>query len=302
MRIFFNRKPVEGPWGGGSKVLKSIVEECISRNHTVRFSNDPPEDKRFDILFCMDPRSECGLSYLDLVDKRRIEGSLIVQRIGDLGTHGKPDLTSLVRQTSSLSDVLIFPSEWSKNILKSRTSSRVIHNAPLDCFFNSNRLKKSPSEKLRIVTHHWSNNVMKGFDVYRELDKFCRNSNDFEFTFIGRCPQDVQLTNHIQPLDASGLVHELQRHHIYLTASKQEAGANHVLEAMAMGLPVLYHEDGGSINEYCEGRGSIYGNFEELKQILRDDRKVEGLLSSFESYSRNSTTMAKEYVDFLESL
>ena len=61
------------------------------------------------------------------------------------------------------------------------------------------------------------------------------------------------------------MAHELPKHDIYLTASEHEAGANHVLEAAACGLPILYHELGGSIPEYVAEFGTEYSDVESLK-------------------------------------
>ena len=59
---------------------------------------------------------------------------------------------------------------------------------------------------------------------------------------------------------------------IYLTASEEEAGANHVLESLACGLPIAYHENGGSIPEYCVLGGRGYSNFMGLLRTLRQIR------------------------------
>ena len=57
---------------------------------------------------------------------------------------------------------------------------------------------------------------------------------------------------------------------IYLTASEEEAGANHVLEAMACGLPVVYHNNGGSIPEYCKPCGIGFDNFDQMIKAIQD--------------------------------
>ena len=57
---------------------------------------------------------------------------------------------------------------------------------------------------------------------------------------------------------------ELPKYHIYLTASEEEAGANHVLEAAAAGLPIIYRNTGGSIVDYCHSMGEVYSSFDEL--------------------------------------
>lgn len=135
--------------------------------------------------------------------------------------------------------------------------------------------------------------------MYQKLNEFCRKNERFIFTYIGRAPSDVQFDNHLPPLDVDGLLQEMPKHDLYVTASVEEAGANHVLEAMAIGLPILYQDDGGSINEYCRGRGVSYHSFGELKNLL--EKKLDVLLKIPVEYSRTSEDMAKEYVDMLEN-
>jgi hypothetical protein len=40
MKIYFNRRPVSGPWGGGSKILSKIVTEARRRSHSVFFEEE----------------------------------------------------------------------------------------------------------------------------------------------------------------------------------------------------------------------------------------------------------------------
>jgi hypothetical protein len=304
MKVYFNRRPVQGPWGGGSKVLCAIIDECKRRQHEVFFEEQIFVEKDLDILFCMDPRPNSLVSYDDLVYARNSNArSKIIQRVGDLGTHGKPDLFDLVKKTSNVSDLLIFPSRWAMESLPTLNQNRrVISNAPLPEFVKK-RKSRDEEGTIRIVSHHWSNNSMKGFEVYELLDRYCLTSGErYTFTFIGRKPEVVHLANHVPPQDVSGLVEELPRHHIYVTASRQEAGANHVLEAMGLGLPVLYNRDGGSINEYCKDFGMSYGTFEELIWTLENKQKDLLDFYATKSYTRTSIDMAVDYVNLFESL
>ena len=303
MKLYFNRTPIFGPWGGGSKILSSIVEECLSRNHDIFFDEDIRKNIGFDILFCMDPRPTSSVTYVDLINHKKSYNSKIVQRIGDLGTHGKPELLDIVKKTSEISDFLIFPSEWAKNYLLSKNKNViVIENAPLTQFNIQKNLKKSYDGKITIVSHHWSDNHNKGFDIYKKLDDYCRSSNKFEFIYIGRKPNNITFKNELPPQGVEGLVSELPKHHVYVTASKLEAGANHVLEALACNLPVLYHSHGGSINEYCKNYGIEYNNPEDL--IHKLENSIETVKSIYHSmnYTRNSSMLAKEYVDLFERL
>ena len=76
----------------------------------------------------------------------------------------------------------------------------------------------------------------------------------------------------------------LPKQDIYITASLEEAGANHVLEAMASGLPVVYHEDGGSIVDYCKSRGEAYRTFEQLV------KKLEKISTNYPQYKKSVLT------------
>ena len=302
MKIFFNRRPIPGPWGGGSKVLSSIIHESSRRGHDVTFDLD-----ECDVIFCIDPRENGEYGYNKLLThKIKHPSTLLVQRVGDLGTHGKPELFRLVTETSKKSDLLVFPSEWARQQLNSKTVSKVIQNAPLPDFFRKRANKFEIDKKIKIVSHHWSDNPMKGFDTYMHLSSMCNSVHaKFDFTYIGRTPQTedyVNMRNKIPPLDVPGLVDELPKHNVYVTASKLEAGANHVLEAMAIGLPVIYHVEGGSINEYCKDFGLSYSTNEELIDIFTN--RTEEILSLYDRnpYSRTSIDMAKDYVDMLEEL
>lgn len=302
MKIYFNRRPTPGPWGGGSKVLFAIIDECLLRNHEVYFEEDIHKPIDFDILFCIDPRPSQCVNYEQLLNRRlKSPTTKLVQRIGDLGTHGKPELFAFLKEITKFPDALVFPSQWAKDYLNPPNEKCVIiKNAPLKQFLVS-RKNKTFSKKLEVVSHHWSNNSLKGFDTYQKLDEYCKNTNKANFTFIGRKPDDVFLSNYIPPQDVDGLVSFLPKHDVYITASKQEAGANHVLEALALGLPVLYHKDGGSINEYCKDFGIEYSDFGELIDIIENKTEELQAIANRMTYQRSSKDMAREYVDLFEA-
>ena len=302
MKILFNRRPVFGPWGGGAKVLASIIEECENRNYQIFFDTDIKSVKDIDILFCMDPRQNEFLSFNDLIDYKQKFGSKIVQRVGDLGTHGKPELLDLVRRSSDYSDCIVFPSKWAKDHANIRNSNQiVVQNAPLKDFIKSTN-KYFDKNSIKFVTHHWSDNVMKGFDTYDILNKFCDLNPEYSFTFIGRKPESCLIKNYIEPQNTSELVDTIPKYDIYITASKKEAGANHVLEAIALGLPVLYHEDGGSIVEYCQDYGIGYKNNEELLKLIQDKNILEKIVKDKKTYVRSSEDMARDYIDIFEAI
>jgi glycosyltransferase involved in cell wall biosynthesis len=254
----------------------------------------------------MDPRPNQNSNFNDLLRKKKQENIKIIQRVGDLGTHGKPELLELVRNTAKEADHVIFPSNWAKSEARIKNENiAVIQNAPLPIFVEHRKvtnIKITEKYPVNLITHHWSDNFMKGFDSYEVINDFCANDARYTFTFMGRKPEHIKLNNHIPPQDAVGISKILPKYDVYVTASKKEAGANHVLEAIALGLPVLYHKDGGSINEYCEKYGLMYENNSDLINILKDVETLQKITSNIPSYSRTTDHMALDYVDLIEKL
>jgi len=288
LKIYFNREVVTGPWGGGNKILSGIVSKVAKEGHEIVFNLC----ENIDVMFCMDPRPNGkGVHYGHLAEYKRAFGAKIVQRVGDVGTHGKPDLTSLVRRTVKISDHVIFPSLYAKEMsLYTGEDYSIIYNRPDDIF----RAKTHPDDKIgtpiSIVTHHWSTNPKKGFDTYLSIaDSLPEN---FKFTYIGRTPPGFRHNRIkiINPLSGQDLAEALSMHDIYVTASQEEAGANHVLEAMACGIPVLYMENGGSIPEYVAERGV------EFNSVTNFMDKMNDILSSYSTYRSN----CKKYTCRLE--
>lgn len=308
MKIYFNRQPVTGPWGGGNKTLTAITDKMIQLGHQVAY--DLEED--IDVIFCFDPRpNNKGVWYQDFINyKSKNNNCKIIQRVGDIGTHGKPDLTKLVTQTSQISDFLIFPSDWARQAIEfNKKNYDIILNKPLEEFYKNRIESYEILEKVKIVTHHWSTNPMKGFHIYKALgdkiiDGLKINGLECEFTYIGRYPEENRSNGIkiIEPIDTLSLSEELPEHHIYLTASLGEAGANHVLEAMAAGLPVVYHQMGGSIPEYCAGYGLEYGN--NLDELMSALAQITKNYKHFKrkKYTSKMSDSIDEYCSIIESV
>tara|TARA_Y100000034_G_scaffold40406_2_gene49819 strand:+ start:1004 stop:1906 length:903 start_codon:yes stop_codon:yes gene_type:complete len=290
-KVFINRRPVTGPWGGGNKFVSGLHDYLKKHNYIVSGSLDDDVD----IIFCFDPRpGPHGLWYGDFLHHKRKFGSRIIQRVGDIGTHGKPDLTKLVSESINFSDFVIFPSAWAKNmIMYDKDNCAIIENGPHSIFYN-NRNTVSKPRSISLITHHWSTNPKKGFDTYKFIDEV----TDFNFTFIGRLPDKFSFKNstYIPPQPPEEISKLLFHGGIYLTASLEEAGANHVLEAMAAGLPIVYHEKGGSIPEYCIGFGRSFNDsgslIESINHVFNEYNTYRQRLTS---YTRTIDDTINEY-------
>ena len=294
MIIYINRQPKSGPWGGGAKTVNKLAELLLSKGHTVVYQLS----KGIDVIFCFDPRPNSFGEHIDhlYAYKRSFPRTKIIQRVGDVGTHGKPELTHMVKQCLTRSDYFIFPSEWSKRWINYQGSNcAVVDNAPMQIFYQNRNSNLELGKEIKVVTHHWSTNPKKGFDIYEKFDQWCEGKN-ISFHYIGQVPPGVQFKNYTKPISAEALSEELPKHDIYLTASEEEAGANHVLEALAAGLPVVYRENGGSIENYCNYYGENYSNFDDMiEKINKVTQNYKTLKNQVLQYTITNDFVVEEY-------
>ncbi|MFC1545024.1 hypothetical protein ACFL4X_02560, partial [Gemmatimonadota bacterium] len=182
----------------------------------------------------------------------------------------------------------------------------VIHTgADGEIFYPLGRAETHPGEPLKIVTHHWSDNVLKGFDIYERLDRLlgrAEYSKTLEFTLIGNWPLGVEFQNSrlLPPMSGADLAAELKRHHFYLTGARCEPAGNHYIEAMSCGLPVLFLESGSSA-EYCSEYGGVgydLADFEDKLKMMVD--RVEERREKVLNYRYSARSMADSYWEMIQ--
>ena len=220
MKVFFNRVPRSEPYGGGNQFLAAMVNVLKSRGHDVVFHliND------LDVIFIMDPRpGDIGYSIDHVIEyKKHFSNVKIVHRINECDQRKQTDyMDSLLIKSASHADEVIFISCWLQEYFNKRgliKDSHIIYNGcDTSIFTPSVRTLSSPPS---IVTHHWSDNWLKGFDIYTEIDKYLSSKTEppFTFTYIGRYWNGYKpvATNHIAPLHGLDLALELKKHDIYI--------------------------------------------------------------------------------------
>lgn len=268
MKILINRKPVIGPWGGGNLFVKSFVEEMTNLGHKIVYSFE----QDIDIIFVQDPRyDELGISINEIVGYKQNyrPQTKIIQRINECDARkGTNDVDSLLRECSKHIDHTIFVSNWMKDYHKSRgwncNNTSVLLNGVDDYYSPQNKINNG---KINIVTHHWSNNYMKGFDVYDLIDKEVSRRDDITFTYIGRERGTFKNTSVISPLYGEDLAKELGRYDFYVSASKFDPGPNHILESISCQIPTYAHVDGGGAVEFV-GQDHTYSSWDDLIDII----------------------------------
>lgn len=302
MKVFFNRKIIDGPWGGGNLFVSAMTDYFRKIGYTVCF--DFEDD--IDIIFMVDPRDVDrveGYSVDDIIEYgSAFPNTEIIHRINECDQRKGTDfMDSLLMEANRIADHTIFISRWLADYFVEKGFDReydVVYNGcNLSHFYPKTLCDRKEDSPIKLVTHHWSDNWMKGFDLYNALDKLGRD--DIEFTYVGRYNSDYQPKNTriVSPLNGEHLGKELRKHDVYVTASRFEPCGMHHIEGSASGLPVLYHRDGGGINELCKNHGIEFYDMDSFLEGLYE------IMANYDNYVQkidyrylSSDRMCKEYI------
>jgi hypothetical protein len=278
MRILLNRKPVNGPWGGGNKFVISFCDFFRIRGHEVvhQFDNN------IDAIFIQDPRynEDVPISINEAIAYKNFKSDVkIIQRINECDARKNTDnMDSLLLECSKYIDKTVFVSNWMQSYFKDKgwhcSDNYVLINGVDKNHFYHDSKNKINNGKINIVTHHWSNHPMKGFDIYEKLDNLCSTTPNVTFTYIGRERGTFKNTKVIPPLFGESLGKELQKYDVYVSASRFDPGPNHIIESIACEIPTYSYKDGGGACEFV-GESHIYESWESLKQLIIENNLVK---------------------------
>jgi glycosyltransferase involved in cell wall biosynthesis len=282
LKIFFNRITRKEAYGGGSHFVTAMVHFLRKKGHKVFFHFHDQESKKIindiDLIFLIDPRpGDHGYSINHALSyKKNVNPNVkVMHRVNECDARKDTNfMDDILIETAKHTDKTIFISQWLKDyfverkFLNAKNSSVIYNGCNTNYFFP--KKNKSKNQKIKIVTHHWSDNWLKGFDLYKFIDEEIVD-HDFEFTYIGRYNNQYlpKNTNLIAPLWGPKLGEELRKHDIYVTASRFEPCGMHHIEGAASGMPVVYHKDCGGINELCNQHGEVYNSFKDFKKKLK---------------------------------
>jgi len=269
MKILLNRKPIEGPWGGGNLVVKALSEMLSQYGFEVvyQFSDN------IDIIFMMDPRpSDLRISINEIIAYKKHNPAVkIVHRVNECDARkGTDGIDGLLRECSSYTDMTIFVSNWMMKYhldkgWNCQNHDVVINGVDHDHFRPGEKIKNG---KINIVTHHWSNNMMKGFDIYDMIDEFVGKNNGYTFTYVGRDQGNFRNTHTISPVFGEELGRILGTFDVYVSGSRFDPGPNHILESLACQIPTYVHAEGGGATEFA-GLNHTFDNASHLLDILQ---------------------------------
>jgi len=269
--VAFNMKPVKGPWGGSSTFVTQLSSYLQRRGYRIVFSLD----ESVDVAIIIDPRLDAAnrMFGIDEIAEMRARNPRlrVLHRVNECDQRKGTDfMDPLLEKASRVVDHTVFIAEWLREYHATRwydltRPNTVIYNGADPRFFHPvGSVKWNGNEPIRIVTHHWSDNLLKGFAEYELLDDAIARGEikGVELIIVGRWPSSINWKSAmtVAPLHGMRLAQELKKCHVYITASRWEPCGMHHVEGAQCGLPLLYHQDGGGIVE----AGQRYGlGFEE---------------------------------------
>ena len=299
-------------WGGGNQFAKSLVKALLDDGHEVTHNL---VDNNIDIILLTDPRSYVDgvtfgsleiIYYLMFKNKK----ALVIHRINECDERKNTShMNKLLKLSNYCADYTVFIASWLKNLdlyHKDKPSKVILNGGDKQIFNNYNKKIWNPSSPLKIVTHHWSPNKMKGFDVYKKLDdliSFPEWKKKIEFTYIGNLPKGFNFknANHINPIDGHELAMELSKHDLYISASINEPAGMHHIEGLLCGLPIIYR-DSGALPEYCKDFGISFKNDDFLPALKRIIKDYSRFKKNVVKYPHDSEKMTSEYLNLFLTL
>ncbi len=312
MNIAINCRALAGPWGGGNRFVASMVEALAAGGHQATHALAADTDA----VIIVDPRARnplvtftagAVLRHLAWRDPRMI----VVHRINECDERkGTTGMNFRLRVANYAADHTVFIASWLRDLAVWRRDGpdSVIHNGADARVFNSKGFTPWPGHgPMRFVTHHWGAHELKGFDVYRRLDRLLDDPQwraRLSFTYVGNLPATAGLRNVrlVAPLDGDALAAELRGHHAYLTASINEPGGAHHVEGAMCGLPLLYRRS-GALPEYCGPYGIGFDGPDDVEQALAQFiARYAALAAGMTGYPYTADLTTSRWIALLEEL
>jgi glycosyltransferase involved in cell wall biosynthesis len=290
--------------------LKQYLE---TRGYSVSFDLR----KKVDAIVLIDPRDDLQFKSFGMEEIRaykKINPKVkVLHRVNECDQRKDTKfMDELLKEASNVVDHTVFISRWlleyhsERWFSKDKSHSVIYNGADPTVFHPIGSAIYDHQESFRLVTHHWSDNWLKGFDEYHKIDQAISSGElkGVELWVVGRWPSEIKWENArlFAPTQGRKMADLLRSCHAYVTASRWEPCGMHHVEGAQCGLPLLYHKDGGGIVEAGERYGMGFG----------DDNMLSVINSFREGYSkyRNQVLddspcgdrMVMEYTNRIQSL
>lgn len=320
MNIYIHYEICNQPWGGINSFFKSL-REYITEYHSQDITL-VDSFKKCDI-FLMGAGSLGQGKLIDyqmirsLIEKRNNIFNKVLKNNFKL-VHRLDGLRSIYNnfydptddlqiRLAMLADNIIFQSDFSLDNFKrfgyKKNNYTIIYNGVNQRIFNSHNKKFYKDGKLKILSVNWSCNPRKGYKVIADFSE----NPQVESCFVGNWNNEIDKKNVkvIPPLQREELVKYYKEADIFLHAAENDPCPNVVLEAMSCGLPIIYHNSGGTreiASEYGIALPQEINNETINNTIVMVKKEynyyLEKLLQDKKNFSIN--TAAEKYLSYFK--
>jgi len=310
MKVSINSSFITGPYGGGMQIAFGL-KDFLTKNEVKVVNNLQDDD--VDIIIHLNPfpflMKASSFSFFDAFRYKLLHPKVvIINQINECderkGTHY---MNRLLIKASRYSDFNVFIADWLKPLLENQGLNKyqpyeiILNGADATLFNTFGKQNWDGRERLKIVTHHWGGNFFKGHDIYKKIDNLLEGddfANRFSFTFIGNVPSGVGYKHAtiMKPLAGIELAEELKKHHVYITASRNEPAGLHHIEGILSGLPVLYINS-GALPQYCFGYGLEFNEQNLVDKLDEMYKNYNEWVEKIRRYDRTFDKMNREYLN-----
>ena len=309
LKLYVNRMPLNRPWGGGNMFVQALYKHSEEFGVKIIPANDKQTEPDAALVIGLDPDSASNASGINSLIKYKLMREQfgaskfpIVIRCNENDARKNTNLVdNKWKHACNYVDGVIYVSDYIKSYhnFNCPKNTVIINGVDKEIFQPQEKFNNG---KINIVAHHWSDNPLKGFDIYESIDRFVGEHQQYTFTYIGRERGTFKNTKVIKPLFGKHLGEELGRYDVYVSASRAEPGPNHILEALACKLPTFVKTDGGACLEFINNNDKfIYEDFEDLKSKLQNWK--ENNLKSYQNINlQNWKTVIEKYCTFIKEV
>ena len=261
MKVYIYYNITDKPWGGGNSFLKAFRNYIIHNRKDITLVNSI--NGEYDIFLMNGGHKDQGI-YIDLdeVVKYAKPFSLkkiftkkktkVISRLDGIRIRynkTKSEMDELQLNASKLADYVIFQSREClmsfREIGYRGQNYSIIYNGVDQDIFNINRkLKWDKDNGIKILSAAWSSNINKGFEIMSLFSEI----EGVESHYVGNWCKEVnpRKVNIHPPVKQEELSKHYNKCDLFLHAAQNDSCPNVVLEALSSGLPVIYHNSGGT--------------------------------------------------------
>jgi glycosyltransferase involved in cell wall biosynthesis len=265
--VAVNVRPRSGPYGGANQWARQVCDSLRRCGYRVVHTLRPGVDAVLGTHLGLSGTLAFTWAEVAAAQKRSPR-MRVIQRVNDNDVRkGTREMSDSLAEANRIADHTVFVSSWLRDhhaarwFDLSRPHSVIEPGSDPSVFHPIGNRPWQVGQPFRFVTHHWSDNMSKGFDVYSEMDRLIaeEKARGFELWVIGRWPASIswRAARTFPACSGRALADLLRKCHAYVSASRFEPGAMHPVEGIQCGLPLLYHGDSGGTASLGEQFGLV---------------------------------------------